>query len=100
MDKRSVLIIDKDIELCLILANYLSRKNIDAYYTDSITEGLEIIEVKRPFVIVVDKYLKNLEESLHTAIDATSDYDPDVFLLDSRFSTSKSIMDIINGNNK
>lgn len=104
MDKRSVLIIDKDIEFCLILGNSLSRRNIDTYYTDSITEGLEIIELKRPFAIVADKYLKDLETSLHIAIDAINDYDPDVFLLNTKSLPANSIMDIIDeimhGNNR
>ena len=97
MEKRIALIIDKEIEFCMLVGTYLSRKNIDAYYTETIAEGLEIIELKRPDIIIADKALQDIANSLHTIIDATSNYDPDVFLVDfSSFRKEGSIMDEIN----
>jgi DNA-binding response OmpR family regulator len=80
MEKKKALIIDKEPDFCLLMAHYLSGKNIDTYYTDTIDEGLEIIEIKRPDLIIADKNLLGLENSLHFIINATNDYDPTVFL--------------------
>lgn len=96
MEKKKALIIDKEIDFCLLMGHYLSRKDIDTYYTDTIDEGLEIIEFKRPDIIIGDKNLMGLENSLHFIIDATNDYDPNVFLIDSKSPSKKgSRMDLI-----
>jgi len=79
MEKKKALIIDKERDFCLLMTHYLSRKNIDSYYTDTIDEGLKIIESKRPNIIIADKNILGLENSLNFVIDTTNDYDPTVF---------------------
>jgi len=79
MEKKKALIIDKERDFCLLMTHYLSRKNINSYYTDTIDEGLKIIELKRPNIIIADKNILGLENSLNFIIDTTDDYDPTVF---------------------
>ena len=96
MEKNKALIIDKETDFCILMGHYLSRKDIDTYYTDTIDEGLEIIECKRPDIIIADKNFPGVKNSLHFIIDATNDYDPNVFLIDSRSPRKDGIrMDLI-----
>jgi DNA-binding response OmpR family regulator len=80
MEKKKALIIDKERDFCLLMSQYLSCKNIDSYYTDTIQEGIEIIEIKKPDIVIGDESLLGLENSIHFTINAINDYNPEVFL--------------------
>jgi DNA-binding response OmpR family regulator len=95
MENRKVLVIDTEIQFCLLLCEYFSRKGFECYYVQDLTHAVAGVESKRPELIVADKHFhQNLESSLHNIIDSSDDYDPDVFLYNSNNSTESILDDI------
>ena len=86
MKTKAVLILDDEIDFCLLMTYYLSKKNFTVYHAQTLSAGLEIIETKQPGLIITDKNLSsNFEDALHTAIRAMADtYNPEVWLVGSK----------------
>lgn len=57
MKKRSVLIIDDETDLCMLLYSYLKRKNFDVQFTHNLKDGMAAIKEMRPDVLFLDNNL-------------------------------------------
>ncbi len=57
MKKRSVLIIDDETDLCVLLYSYLKRKNFDVQFTHNLKDGLVVINKMRPDILFLDNNL-------------------------------------------
>lgn len=55
--KRKVLIIDDEIDFCLLIKYYLSKKNCDVSISHTLREGMSMVEKKHPDVIILDNNL-------------------------------------------
>jgi len=54
---KRVLIIDDEIDLCLLIQSYLSKKNYEVYTAHSLTEGYKKLETFSPDVLLLDNNL-------------------------------------------
>jgi DNA-binding NtrC family response regulator len=54
---RKVLIIDDEIDLCLLLKNYFLRKNYEVFITHSMSEGLSLLKDIQPSLVFIDNNL-------------------------------------------
>ena len=82
IQKKTTLIISADSDFSRLLYFYLSKKNVDCFYSQNVEEALELVERKRPEIIIGDLAVHSeLETLLHKVIDSTTDYDPDVYIV-------------------
>ena len=56
-DKKKVLIIDDEVDLCLLLKTYLNRKNYEVYYSHTLKEGMNQFEQVVPDILFLDNNL-------------------------------------------
>jgi len=56
-DKKKVLIIDDEVDLCLLLKTYLNRKNYEVYYSHTLREGMNQFEQVIPDILFLDNNL-------------------------------------------
>jgi len=54
---QSALIIDDEMDICILLSGYLKKRNIDAHYTLTLREGLEKLASLKPDVLFLDNNL-------------------------------------------
>jgi DNA-binding NtrC family response regulator len=54
---KKVLIIDDEIDLCLLLKSYLLRKDYDVYIYNNLTEGLMNLPNLQPAILFLDNNL-------------------------------------------
>lgn len=57
IDRKKVLIIDDEIDLCLLLKSYLLRKNYDVYLSHTLGEGISFLKNLEPDIIFIDNNL-------------------------------------------
>jgi DNA-binding response OmpR family regulator len=57
MDRKKVLIIDDEVDFCLLMQFYLSKKNCDVSISHTLHEGLGLIENKTPDIVILDNNL-------------------------------------------
>ena len=57
MNRRTVLIIDDEIDLCLLLKGYFLRKNYDVYLSHTLGEGVAFLKTIKPDIIFLDNNL-------------------------------------------
>jgi DNA-binding NtrC family response regulator len=57
LHNKRVLIIDDEIDLCLLLKSYLLRKNYEVYISYSLQDGLSRMEELRPAIVFLDNNL-------------------------------------------
>lgn len=57
MDRKKVLIIDDEVDFCLLMQFYLSKKNCDVSISHTLHEGLGLIENKSPDIVILDNNL-------------------------------------------
>jgi DNA-binding NtrC family response regulator len=55
--QRKVLIIDDEIDLCLLLKSYFLRKDYDVQLSHGLEEGLELIRYQQPDILFLDNNL-------------------------------------------
>ncbi len=55
--RKKVLIIDDEVDLCLLLKTYLIRRNYDVYYSHTLSEGLNQFKEIRPDILFLDNNL-------------------------------------------
>jgi DNA-binding response OmpR family regulator len=55
--KKKVLIIDDEVDLCLLMKTYLTRKNYEVYYYHTLKEGMEQVKNIEPDIIFLDNNL-------------------------------------------
>jgi DNA-binding response OmpR family regulator len=57
MDKKKVLIIDDEVDFCLLMQFYLSKKNCEVSISHTLRDGLGILENKTPDIVILDNNL-------------------------------------------
>lgn len=55
--RKKVLIIDDEVDLCLLLKTYLNRRNYDVYYSHTLSEGLSQFKEIVPDILFLDNNL-------------------------------------------
>lgn len=56
-DRRKVLIIDDEIDLCLLLKSYFLRKNYEVYLSHTLEEGVSFLNTLQPDIVFLDNNL-------------------------------------------
>jgi DNA-binding response OmpR family regulator len=51
------LIIDDEEDICILLTTYLRKKNIDAHYSLTLTDGFQKIDELKPTILFLDNNL-------------------------------------------
>ncbi|MBV9986272.1 MAG: response regulator [Chitinophagaceae bacterium] len=54
---KRVLIVDDEVDLCLLIKNYLSRKNYEVYTAHTLSDGFRKLETIVPDVLLLDNNL-------------------------------------------
>lgn len=57
MDKKKVLIIDDEVDFCLLMQFYLSKKNCDVSISHTLRDGLGLVENSSPDIVILDNNL-------------------------------------------
>ncbi len=55
--KRTVLVIDDEVDFCLLVKNYLANRNYDVYTAHTLSKGLQLLDEKKPDVLLIDNNL-------------------------------------------
>ena len=55
--KKKVLIIDDEVDFCLLVKGYLARKNYDVFFVHSLAEGTKAIKEVKPDILLLDNNL-------------------------------------------
>ena len=55
--RKKVLIIDDEVDLCLLLKTYLNRRNYEVYYSHTLKEGLSQFSQVMPDILFLDNNL-------------------------------------------
>ncbi len=56
-NKKKVLIIDDEVDLCLLLKTYLNRRNYEVFYSHTLAEGLSQFQTVKPDIVFLDNNL-------------------------------------------
>ncbi|MCW3112542.1 MAG: response regulator receiver [Segetibacter sp.] len=57
MDKKKVLIIDDEVDFCLLMQFYLSKKNCDVSISHTLRDGLGLVQNNNPDIVILDNNL-------------------------------------------
>jgi DNA-binding NtrC family response regulator len=57
MGKKKVLIIDDEVDFCLLMRFYLSKKNCDVQISHTLSDGLGQVKVQSPDIVILDNNL-------------------------------------------
>ena len=57
MNVKKVLIIDDEVDFCMLLKFYLSKKNCDVCISHNLHDGLELVEDNHPDIVILDNNL-------------------------------------------
>ncbi|MCW3111273.1 MAG: response regulator [Segetibacter sp.] len=57
MDKKKVLIIDDEVDFCLLMQFYLSKKNCDVSISHTLHDGLGLVQNNTPDIVILDNNL-------------------------------------------
>ena len=57
MLKLKVLLIDDEVDYCLIMKSYFTKKNYDVFLAYNLKDGLRLIETSRPDILFLDNNL-------------------------------------------
>jgi len=55
--RKKVLIIDDEVDLCLLLKTYLIKRNFEVYYTHTLNEGKRKFNLIKPDILFLDNNL-------------------------------------------
>lgn len=55
--RKKALIIDDEVDLCLLLKTYLNRRNYDVYYSHTLSEGMVQFNQIKPDILFLDNNL-------------------------------------------
>lgn len=98
MVKKKVLIIDDEVDFCLLMQFYLSKKNCDVQISHTLRDGLGFVENGNPDIVILDN---NLPDGLGwPAAKDILDVVPDVhlFLISANKPTKPEFADSFNNN--
>jgi DNA-binding NtrC family response regulator len=56
-NRKKVLIIDDEVDLCLLLKSYLNRRNYEVYYSHTLKEGMTQFQQVLPDILFLDNNL-------------------------------------------
>ncbi len=92
---KRILIIDDEIDLCLLIQSYLSKKNYEVYTAYSLAEGFKKLETVLPNVLLLDN---NLPDGMgwQEAADIHRKFPSVNITLISAFDTPKDIKKLLN----
>ncbi|WP_207491816.1 response regulator [Aridibaculum aurantiacum] len=57
MDKKKVLIIDDEVDFCLLMQFYLSKKNCEVSISHTLQDGLGLLKNNEPDIVILDNNL-------------------------------------------
>lgn len=57
MNKKKVVIIDDEVDFCLLMQFYLTKKNCEVQISHTLRDGLGFIEDIRPDIVILDNNL-------------------------------------------
>lgn len=57
MNRKKVLIIDDEVDFCLLMQFYLSKKNCDVSISHTLRDGLGLVHDKIPDIVILDNNL-------------------------------------------
>jgi DNA-binding NtrC family response regulator len=57
MPRKKVLIVDDEVDLCLLMKAYFNRKNYEVYLAHSLSEGIKELQKISPDVLFIDNNL-------------------------------------------
>jgi len=57
MDKKKVLIIDDEVDFCLLMQFYLSKKNCEVSISHTLQDGLGLVQDSEPDIVILDNNL-------------------------------------------
>lgn len=57
MDKKKVLIIDDEVDFCLLMQFYLSKKNCEVSISHTLHDGLGLVQNNTPDIVILDNNL-------------------------------------------
>lgn len=89
MDKKKVLIIDDEVDFCLLMQFYLTKKNCEVSISHTLEAGLNLAQSSTPDIIILDN---NLPDGLGwPAAEKFLEARPDVqlFLISANRPSSK-----------
>ena len=78
MKKLKILIIDDEVDYCMLLQYYFESKEYDVYLAFTLTEGMRLLPLVNPDVLILDNNLPDGEG--WSKIDVIIDQLPDVKL--------------------
>jgi DNA-binding NtrC family response regulator len=55
--ENKILIIDDEIDLCILMKNYLVRKDFEVYYAHTLNEGMKLMKEIVPNILFLDNNL-------------------------------------------
>lgn len=55
--EKKILIIDDEIDLCVLMKNYLVRKDFEVYYAHSLKDGMRLMQEVEPDILFLDNNL-------------------------------------------
>jgi two-component system OmpR family response regulator len=94
---KRVLIIDDEIDLCMLIQSYLSKKNYEVHTAHSLSEGFKKLETVAPDVLLLDN---NLPDGMgwKEAGNIHKKFPLMNITLISAFQMPKDLKDQLNGN--
>lgn len=79
---QKVLLISDEIDFCLLMKYYFTRKNVACQYCSNLRTALRIIELERPDTIYVDEFLEpNIQTHLRNEISLIPGFEPSINLI-------------------
>ncbi len=55
--ENKILIIDDEVDLCILMKNYLVRKDFEVYYAHTLNEGMRLMQEIVPDILFLDNNL-------------------------------------------
>jgi DNA-binding response OmpR family regulator len=90
-DRRKILIIDDEIDLCLLLKDYFVRKNYEVTVTHTLEEGKDLLYKTKPGILFLDNNLPD-GTGWNNAHQFAADLPETYIILISAFHPSKPVM--------
>jgi DNA-binding NtrC family response regulator len=57
MHLKKILIIDDEVDLCILMKNYLAKKNYHVHYAHTLKDGMQLMEEVVPDILFLDNNL-------------------------------------------
>jgi DNA-binding response OmpR family regulator len=90
-DRRKILIIDDEADLCLLLKDYFVRKNYEVVVTHTLEEGITLLNKTHPDILFLDNNLPD-GTGWSSAYKIATDFPDTYIILISAFHPSKPEM--------